>query len=60
MDLLNFITMQQQNAAYSFYPQPLTKNYFRAVAKKTGGENRVQRYYKKRPFERTHKKKDVT
>jgi len=52
--------MQQQNAAYSFYPQPLTKNYFRAVAKKTGGENRVQRYYKKRPFERTHKKKDVT
>lgn len=26
--------MQQQNAAYSFHPQPLTKNYFRAVAKK--------------------------
>ncbi len=33
--------MQQQNASYSFHPQPLTKNYFRAVAKKIGGENRV-------------------
>jgi hypothetical protein len=30
------------------------------LLQKTGGENRVQRYYKKRPFERTHKKKDVT
>lgn len=38
--------MQQQNAAYSFHPQPLTKSYFRAVAKK-----------RRRKSSGTHKKK---